>query len=80
MVSVFPLSVLPPNFLLLDDLATGIVELIFFSSPPLRHYSLYSEGEQVAMRLTAEATYYFCLSHLPHPLFSSELRSHLSTL
>lgn len=34
----------------------------------------------VSMHLTAEATYYFCLSHLPHPLFSSELRSHLSLL
>lgn len=29
----FPLSVLPPNFLLLDDLATGIVELISFFLP-----------------------------------------------
>lgn len=65
---------------LLDCLATGILELIVFFPPSLSHYSLYPEGEPVSMHLTAEATYYFCLSHLPHPLFSSELRSHLSLL
>jgi len=42
--------------------------------------SLYPEGESVSMHLTSEATHYFGLPHLLHPLFSSELRSHLSML
>lgn len=51
---------------------------LFFSCST--RYSLYPEREPVSMHLTAEATHYFCLPHLPHPLFSSELRSHLSML
>lgn len=67
----------------LAKFASAYVLAIFL---PLDHFeigvfycfSLHPEGESVSMHLTAEASHYFCLPHLPHPLFSSELRTHLS--
>lgn len=38
------------------------------------------KGSQLACTSQLRQPIIFCLSHLPHPLFSSELRSHLSML
>lgn len=71
-------SFLQPSLSPLSGLSRGLHLWIDCFAPVFESLLVALVAQLVSMHLTAMATHYFCLSHLPHPVFSSELRSHLS--